>query len=227
MAQNNPDQAERDNCSQLENNLADDTGTPRTGHVYIVPARKGRAVRVRAGQTLTIINTFGTQVCDFWAFTADDVAEFVSMPHFHAAQSKIVPEPGDGLTSNRRRPLLTVIEDTSPGVHDTLIAACDTYRYRQLGAVGYHDSCTDNLHHALEAIGVLPPSVPAPFNIWMNTPPGANGAISWHAPVSRPGDQIVLRAEVDIIAVMSACPQDMVPVNGADQAPKSLEFRVD
>lgn len=202
-------------------------GTPEPGRIYEVPARRGRAVRVNAGQTLTIINTHGSQVCDFWAFATVDVSEFVSLPHFHAAASKLNPTVGDGLTSNRRRPLLTLTEDTSPGVHDTLIAACDIHRYEQLGAHGYHDNCTDNLHAALAAIGVTPPSVPAPFNIWMNTPPSSDGSISWLAPVSRRGDRVVLRADADVIAVLSACPQDMVPINGEDQTPKSIAFRVD
>lgn len=202
-------------------------GAAEPGRLYEVPARRGRAVRLDAGQTLTIINTHGTQVCDFWAFATVDLNEFVSMAHFHAAASKLTPAVGDGLTSNRRRPLLTVIEDTSPGVHDTLIAACDIHRYEQLGARGYHENCSDNLRNALAAIGVHAPAEPAPFNIWMNTPPAGDGTIGWRAPVARPGDRIVLRADADVIAVMSACPQDLVPINGEDQTPKSLAFRVD
>lgn len=202
-------------------------GTPEPGRLYEVPARCGRAVRVRAGQVLTIINTHGTQVCDFWAFAAGDATEFVSLPHFHAVASRLTPQVGDGLTSNRRRALLTLEEDTSPGVHDTVIAACDIHRYEQLGAHGYHDNCTDNLHAALAAIGITPPSVPAPFNVWMNTPVAGDGSIAWRAPVSRQGDRLALRADVDVIAVMSACPQDMAPTNGEDQIPKSIAFRVD
>ena len=49
------------------------------------------------------------------------------------------------LVTNKRRPILTVVEDTC-GVHDTLMSACDIYRYQGLGVTEYHDSCTDNLH---------------------------------------------------------------------------------
>ena len=52
---------------------------------------------------------------------------------------------GDVLVTNKRRPILTLVEDTSPGVHDTCMSACDIYRYRGLGVEGHHDSCTDNL----------------------------------------------------------------------------------
>lgn len=203
-----------------------DNGSPVIGDVYRLPARQGRAVRVRAGQILTIINTHGKQVCDFWAFDAEDLNEFLSMPHQHGVTSSVYPRAGDKLVSNRRRPLMAFLTDTSPGVHDTVVAACDVYRYRQLGAEHYHDNCTDNLRMALLAIGLRAPEIPAPFNIWMNTPVGEGGAISWLPPVSTRGDRVTFRAERDVIAVMSACPQDMIPINGADHTPRDLEFMV-
>jgi uncharacterized protein YcgI (DUF1989 family) len=221
----NPSQPDGRNRS-IDHPISAD-GAPEQGRRYEVPAREGRAVRVRAGQRLTIINTHGSQVCDFWAFVADDHNEYLSLPHFHAFASRLTPKVGDGLVSNRRRPLMTLEEDTSPGVHDTVIAACDIHRYRQLGARDYHDNCTDNLKQALLAIGITPTSVPAPLNIWMNTPVGPDGSIAWCAPVSKRGDRVVLRAEVNVIAVMSACPQDMVPINGLDQTPKSIALHVD
>ncbi len=72
------------------------------------------------------------------------------------------PKIGDALYSNRRRPILTLVEDTSPGVHGTLMAACDNYRYGLLGCTGYHDNCTDNLAAALYEIGLMPPETPSP-----------------------------------------------------------------
>ncbi|WP_263496525.1 urea carboxylase-associated family protein, partial [Mesorhizobium sp. BR1-1-7] len=85
------------------------------------------------GQVVTVINTHGSQVVDTWAFRADDMAEFMSMEHSRGAMLKVNPRAGDTLLSNKRRPMLTILEDTSGGVHDTLIAACDRYRYEQLG----------------------------------------------------------------------------------------------
>lgn len=202
-------------------------GRPDPGRLYTVPARQGRAVRLERGQHLTIVNTHGTQVCDAWAIVAGDRDEVLSMPHLHGALSRITLRVGDPLVSNQRRPLLTLTEDTSPGIHDTVVAACDIYRYRSLGVEGYHDNCSDNLRMAMMAIGEAPIAVPAPLNIWMNTPVGADGAISWLPPVSHAGDRVVLRAEVDVIVVLSACPQDLVPINGADNLPRELHFQVD
>ncbi|MDR0809246.1 MAG: urea carboxylase-associated family protein, partial [Gemmobacter sp.] len=117
--------------------------------IHLIPARKGVAARAGRGQIISVINTHGSQVVDTWAFRADDLSEFMSMEHSRGAMLKVNPVIGDALRSNRRRPMLTLVEDTSGGIHDTMIAACDRYRYEQLGHVGHHDNCTDNLAAAL------------------------------------------------------------------------------
>jgi uncharacterized protein YcgI (DUF1989 family) len=197
------------------------------GQVHVIPARKGVAARVAKGQVITVINTYGTQVVDTWAFCADDVAEFMSMEHSRGAMLKVNPQNGDTLRSNKRRPMLTLIQDTSGGVHDTLIAACDRYRYQQLGHVGHHDNCTDNLAAALGALGLTPPETPSPLNLFMNIPVGEDGSVSFEAPVSGPGSYVSMCAEMDLIVAFSACPQDLVPVNGADCIPTDAHYRID
>jgi uncharacterized protein YcgI (DUF1989 family) len=201
-------------------------GVPALGRRYIVPGRQGRAVLVKRGQTIRIGNPLGQQVCDAWAFAAGNASEYLSWPHARAAINKATPAAGDVLVTNRRRPILTLLEDTSPGVHDTLIAACDIFRYRGLDVEAYHDNCSDNLRMAMMAIGQAIADIPQPFNIWMNTPLDRSGAISWLSPVSKPGDHVVMRAEMDAFVVMSACPQDLIPINGANMIPSELDFAV-
>jgi uncharacterized protein len=191
-----------------------------------LPARAGRAVRLTRGQSLEIVNTHGQQVVDTWAFNADDRGEFMSMEHLRQVLGRIIPRTGDPLATNRRRPILTLVADTSPGIHDTLMAACDVWRYRNLGCEGHHDNCRDNLFSAMAELGLMPPECPSPLNLWMNIPVVDGVAVDWRPPVSRPGDAVVLRAELDCIVVMSACPQDMVPINGADMTPTEAHFRV-
>ncbi len=178
-----------------------------------IPARRGRAVRLERGQSLKIVNTHGHQVVDFWAFSDGDVSEFLSMEHLRATLTTVFPQAGHDLTTNRRRPILHFAEDTSPGIHDTLMAACDNERYGLLGCTEYHDNCTDNLRAAMAEIGAGPHEVPSPLNLWMNIPVAADGTLGWGKPVSGPGDYVVLIAEMDCIAVMSCCPQDILPVN--------------
>ena len=201
-------------------------GRPEPGRSYTVPAREGRAVRLVAGERLTVVNPHGTQVCDLWAFAAANPAEFLSWEHARAGLGRIAPRVGDALLTNRRRPILTLVEDTSPGVHDTLIAACDLFRYVGLGCTDYHDNCSDNLRMAMAAIGASAGEVPQPFNVWMNIPVAADGAIDWLPTVSAPGDRITLRADIDCIVALSACPQDMIPINGADMRPVEITFSV-
>lgn len=201
-------------------------GAAIAGQRYTIPARQGRAVRVASGQHLTIFNPKGNQVCDFFALIDGAPSEFLSMEHSRTALGRVYVREGDVLVTNRRRPLIEIVRDSSPGVHDILIACCDLQRYEQLGVVGYHDNCADNFRMSLAAIGVRPAHVPCPFNIWMNIPVAADGGYSWEAPVSGPGDSITLQAKEACIVVMSACPQDMTPVNGIGVEPTELAFEL-
>jgi uncharacterized protein YcgI (DUF1989 family) len=179
-----------------------------------IPARRGKAVRVRAGQHATIINTHGTQVVDTWAFSAEDVAEWMAMEASRAWFMKLAAAVGDSFVTNRRRPILTLVEDTSGCAHDTLMAPCDRWRYGLLGVDGYHDNCRDNLHAALAELGITVAATPPSLNVFMNIPWTADGTLAWGEPVSAPGSYAVFRAEMDAILAFSACPQDILPING-------------
>lgn len=190
-------------------------------------ARTGVALQLDRGQTLTIVNTHGSQVIDCWAFKRGDASEFMSMPHCRNAWFRIAPRVGDALVTNLRNPILTLIEDTSPGVHDTLVPSCDAKRYRQLGFEN-HASCTQNFSDALTAIGVTPPPILPAINFFMNVPIQANGTIGITAPVSRPGDKVTLRVEMDCTLALSSCPHDVQPfmLNGRDCTPRDVDYIV-
>jgi uncharacterized protein YcgI (DUF1989 family) len=191
-----------------------------------IPARRGKAAFVAEGQQVKVVNTHGQQVVDTWAFRRDDVTEFMSMEHSRTAIGRTMPVLGQSMVTNHRRPILTLVEDTSGGVHDTLLAACDRYRYELLGCTEYHDNCTDNLAAALAELGLAQPETPSPWNLFMNIPVGPDGGLSFEPPVSSPGDYVALRAEMDCVVAFSACPQDLVPINGADCIPTEAHFQV-
>jgi hypothetical protein len=184
------------------------------GALIRIPARSGVAVRLAIGMTIKVVNTHGHQVVDTWAFNQDDIDEWMSMEHSRASMLTLAPKVGDALITNRRRAILKLVEDTTPGVHDTLIAACDPHRYKQLGVVGHHDNCTDNLAAALGSLGLTSKETPCPLNLFMNVPVHGNGRLEFAPPVSQAGQHVALRAEMDLIIVMSACPQDVTAVNG-------------
>ena len=189
-----------------------------------IPAKSGKAAHLKKEQRIKIINTHGHQVVDTWAFNSSDLSEFLSTEHMHQKLNSVFPKVGEPLFTNKRRPILILEEDTSPGIHDTVMAACDIYRYEQLGCSDYHENCTDNLHAALNELEVSINSTPSPLNLWMNIPIDAHGSCGWEPPVSKPGDYVILRAAFDCIVVMSACPQDMVPINAGKPVEAHFEI---
>ncbi|HEV2999139.1 MAG TPA: urea carboxylase-associated family protein [Solirubrobacteraceae bacterium] len=196
----------------------------RTGSGTIaVPAGEGRAVRVAAGQSFRVVDVEGGQVGDLFAFADGDVSEHVSASHTRARNDRLFPAIGQPFVSNRRRPLLELVADDSPGVHDMLIAACDGERYRQLGVEGWHASCAENLVTALGALGLRAPCVPQPINVFMNVPV-ADGRLEWLPAVTAPGDSVTMRAVADVLVVLSACPQDVVHINGGQPTELAIEL---
>ena len=195
--------------------------------VIEIPARRGKAAHVACGGHVKVINTHGEQVVDTWAFNRADPSEFMSMGHTRAHTLHIVPRVGDVLRTNRRRPILTLVEDTSGGIHDTMIAACDRYRYAFLGVEGHHDNCADNLIAALADLGMASPHVPSPLNLFMNIPWTGQGGLRFAAPPKPvPGSYVVLRAEMDLTVAFSACPQDILPINGVAGRPVEAHFTI-
>jgi uncharacterized protein YcgI (DUF1989 family) len=191
-----------------------------------IPARRGKAARLRQGQSVKIVNTYGQQVVDTWAFALPDIAEFMSMEHTRIAIGRIIPAVGDALVTNRRRSILRLVEDNSGGIHDTLVAACDRWRYELLGCPTYHDNCTDNLAAGLAELGFTPPETPSPLNLFMNIPVIDGNRFDILPPVSTQGSFVTLRAEIDCLVAFSACPQDMVPINGLAMKPTAAHFEI-
>ena len=186
----------------------------------------GAAIRLRRGQRLTIVNTHGTQVVDCWALKEGDPGEHMSMPHCRNQWYRLSPRPGDLLVTNLRNPILRLVADSSPGIHDTLIPCCDLVRYQQLGIKGHHASCAENFTTALRGIAVEQLQPPPPLNLFMNVPVKVNGAFAIAPPDSKPGDHVEFEAEMDCVVVLSACPHDIFPVNGADCRPKDVAYSV-
>ena len=163
------------------------------------------------------------------------------MPHCRATSCHLRPRPNDTLVSNVRQPVLTVVEDTSGGVHDTLIAACDPSRYKELGVENWeqHGSCAENLVLALKELNeraglkgnkgvgadVTINSVPAPLNLFMNIPWDEDGDIAFASPKCKKGGFVRMKAERDIVVVMSACPQDVLDINA--RKPTDAHFIVE
>jgi uncharacterized protein len=189
-----------------------------------VPAREGRGVRVAAGERVRVIDVEGGQVADTFAFRADELSEYHSAEHTRVHVNRLFPRPGEHFVTNHRRPILLLEEDSSPGIHDMLCAACDPERYTGLGVTGWHASCRENLERAMADLGFERIEIPQPINLFMNIPVAANGALGWEPAPTRAGDSVTLRAEMDCIVVVSACPQDIVAINDKNPTPVAIEL---
>src|SRR5262249_57772049 len=92
--------------------------------------------------------------------------------------------------------------------------ACDRRRSGGRGVRAYHNTGRETLPAGLKERGVRAPATPSPLNVFMNIPWTADGTLSWAEPVSPPGSYVRFRAEMDLIVAFSACPQDILPING-------------
>ncbi len=182
-------------------------------------------MRVAAGDLVRVIDVEGGQVGDVFAFkdSGRELAEHHSAAHTRAAIDRLFPTLGESFVTDRRRPILTLVEDTSPGEHDMLIPACDPARYAALGAQK-HRSCAENLREALAGAGLsFTGPTPQPINVFMRIPVGEDGRLSWLTASSLPGDAVTLWAELDCVVVVSACPQDLVSISDAGLSPLAIE----
>ena len=199
-------------------------GKPEIGVRYRIPPRCGVAVKLQASQQLQVENTHGTRVCDFWAYLAADMGQFLSMSHCRTWLQSVFPKIGDRLVTNRRQADLENISNISPNFHDAVMSCCDWIRYQLLGCTEYHDNWPDNPRVALSAIRLEAPHVPNPFNLWMNIPISPDNQTSFQPTLSSRGDVIGLKAIEDLFVVMSACPRDKNPINGGGAVSFLIHF---
>ena len=186
----------------------------------VVPARAPWTAVVRKGQTLRIVDLEGNQAVDFLMYALDDDAERYSAQDTIAAQGNIFLREGSVLMSNERRPM-AVVTGTSVAYHDTIGGACscesNTLRY------GHHTkaqhACVENFLQGNARWGRGKRDMVSNINWFMNVPVEADGALGIVDGISAPGLYVDIRAEMDLVAVVSNCPQINNPCNGFNPTP--------
>ena len=186
----------------------------------VVPARAPWSAVVRRGQTLRIVDLEGNQAVDFLMYAAGDDAERYSAQDTIAAQQNIFLRTGSVLLSNEGRPMATVMA-TSVAYHDTIGGACscesNTLRY------GHHTkaqhACVENFLQANARFGRGKRDMVSNINWFMNVPVEADGSLGIVDGISAPGLYVDIRAEMDLVAVVSNCPQINNPCNGFNPTP--------
>ncbi|OCT13679.1 hypothetical protein A8709_19020 [Paenibacillus pectinilyticus] len=188
-----------------------------------IPATEGLSLQLKKGQVIRVTDVEGEQIADFVAYRADDISErldpSVTMDALHAMKVK----PGDIIYSNKYTPMLTIIRDTV-GQHDFINSACRPEMYEVLYNKRDHTSCYTNLNEALAQFQIPAPDQHYPFNLFMNTIIEASGQIRIEKPLSQAGDYIELRAEMDLVVAISACPCEESLCNGYKCTPICVDI---
>jgi uncharacterized protein YcgI (DUF1989 family) len=174
-----------------------------------LPPQTGAALIVKRGQQLEIVDPQGEQVSDLISFSQGDRGEWLSSGRTIDYANTIYVTTGHTLYSNRSRPMWTIVEDTV-GRHDFLLTPCSPETFTILyKTTGHHPSCFENLVRNLEPFGIPPDAIPTTLNVFMNVDVLPSGELRILPPRSRPGDRLVLRAEMDLIAGVTACSAEL------------------
>jgi len=173
---------------------------------YHLEPQTGMGLRLERGQVLRVIDPEGEQVSDVVAFASEDISERLSSGRSIDYNNTVYLTTGHVLYSNRSNPMFTILEDTV-GKHDFLLTPCspETFEILYEGHEGYHPSCFENLTKNLERFGIADDDIPTTFNAFMNVDILPTGELRIGPPLSKPGDFLDLRAEMDLVVGVTAC----------------------
>ena len=184
----------------------------------VIPPRGKIAREMAAGETLRIIDLEGQQVGDIIMFNKKDMKEKFWISNTVRLNGSVYATTGHVLYSELSNPMFTIIADTC-GRHDLLAGSCNAEIDKVRYGVDKHFGCVENFVAALKPYGVERKDIPMSFNLFMNCPVQPDGSWSITQPVSKAGDYVDLRAEMDMLFVLSNCPQDLNPCNAGELKP--------
>jgi len=184
----------------------------------IVPARQGWAHRVACGDTLVITDLEGQQAVDFLCFDADDPGDRYSATNTVKVQGNVYLGLGSVLYADSGKALMTVVEDTI-GRHDTIYGCCSIPNNRLRYGVETTESCYSNFETVLAPFGLGQEAIVANVNWFMSVPILEDGSAGVAEAALQPGSKVALRADHDVLAALSNCPQMHNPCNGYNPTP--------
>lgn len=190
----------------------------------LIPAGEPSLTELKAGQTLRILDLEGNQAVDTLFFSAANPRERYDVQRTLRKQGQVYLSAGSVLWSNLGNPMLTITADTC-GRHDTLGGACaqesNTVRYAL--DKRYMHSCRDNFLRASLHDGRLGKAdISHNINFFMNVPVTAEGGLTFEDGISGAGKYVELLAHMDVIVLISNCPQLNNPCNGWNPTPAEL-----
>jgi uncharacterized protein len=206
-------------------------------HQHVIPPKQGHALHVDQGQYLRIIDLEGKQCCDLAVFNRHNLRDKLSTSYSRTRPARRTGDQwhaldrlteGDLLRSTVCTPLMTIVKETAEpkGIHDTYIRMCNSLLYESFG-LPPQDGCLEIISKLVAPFGIQPEDLPDPFNVFLNLEHDPQGG-RWISkePVTRPGDYIEFRAEIDCLIAISNCPaEQFTPCNGDKCTPIKIEVR--
>jgi uncharacterized protein len=184
----------------------------------VIPAKEFLGLPLDRGQVLRIIDVEGKQVPDLVCFNRHDPSERLSCNNSRLVERRWLLTTGHTLISDEGNTMMTITDDTV-GVHHASGGCCnEPANFLRYGIRGTRN-CLDNLTQASAPIGVDKKQIPGAFCPFMRVVQQEDGSYEIQEPTSRAGDYIDLRAEMDLWASISNCPQDRNPCNGFNPTP--------
>jgi uncharacterized protein len=191
----------------------------------VVPAREGRGVTVRVGQFLDVIDLEGQQVGDLVAWRREFPREYLSPAHTVSCNASIRLGAGSQLFTNHRNPIFTIVRD-DVGRHDLLVPCCDPERYLRDYGLTDHACCLRNLEQARDLLReTFDIRGEQAWNVFMHNRVTPEGKVVTDPAAHPAGATMTLRAEMDLVGLLSACPQDLTPCNAFNPTPMKLVVR--
>ena len=184
----------------------------------IVDAKQAWTGLVKRGQVLAIKDTHGQQAVDFLCYDADNTSDRYSATNTVKIQGNVYVGNGTVLYADSGKPLLTVIEDTV-GRHDTIYGCCSNPNNKLRYDVETTESCYTNFTQELQKHGMDVTSIVPNVNWFMSVPVLGDGSAGVAEAALKPGSYVKLRAECNVLAVLSNCPQMHNPCNGFKPTP--------
>jgi urea carboxylase-associated protein 1 len=173
---------------------------------------------VPAGQTLRIVDLEGCQAVDFLCYNATRPEERYNAADTMKYARTIFLTKDHGIYSDMGRRFFTIVADTC-GRHDTIGGCCSAESNEFRYGIKDTPSCRANFLRALAPFGLGKKDIVANLNFFMNVPVAPDGSMGIVEGLSKPGDHVDLRAEMDVLAVISNCPQTRNPCNGFNPTP--------
>ena len=184
----------------------------------VVPARHPWGHLIKQGEILRLIDLEGQQAVDFLCYRADDLTDRYSTMNTVKVQGNVYIGKGTVLYSDAGVALFTIVADTL-GRHDTIYGCCsEPNNFLRYGLRGTQ-SCYANFQEILGQFGLDKSAIVSNVNFFMQVPVATDGSAGVASDVSPPGSMVELRAECDVLAVLSNCPQMHNPCNAYNPTP--------